>query len=92
GNYGVDDTVSQQEVIVMAVRLMGKEDEAVRTSGDTGTALDTDTWARPHVVYALREGILRASEEMKDSGHQNWGTRSAKREWVAKIMVRALGK
>src|SRR5690606_27617758 len=41
---------------------------------------------------ALREGILRASEEMKDSGHQNWGTRSAKREWVAKIMVRALGK
>lgn len=92
GNYGVDDTVSQQEVIVMAVRLMGKEEEAVRTSGDTGTALDTDTWARPHVVYALREGILRASEEMKDSGHQNWGTRSAKREWVAKIMVRALGK
>jgi hypothetical protein len=91
GNFGSNDPVTQQEVIVMAVRLMGAEKEANNLT-DIGTSLQVADWARPHVLYALNKGILLPSEEIINNGYVNWGERSAKREWVAKIIVRALGQ
>ena len=91
GNYTPNDNVTQQEVIAMVVRLLGAEEEAQELT-NIGTALQTGNWAKPYVLYALSEGILKPAEEMANNGHVNWGDRSAKREWVAKIIVRAIGK
>lgn len=91
GTYGTLDPISQQEVIIMAVRLIGAEEEANKLS-NVGTALETANWARPHVLYALSNGILDPVEEMANGGATNWGSRFAKREWVAKVIIRALGK
>jgi|GEM_PF-1287308 len=93
GTYGVSDNITQQEVIVMAVRLMGAEEQAKQLDTNVGVALQgVGDWARPHVIYAINNGIILLSEESTNNGFINWGGRSAKREWVAKVMVRALGK
>lgn len=91
GTYGAQINVKQQEIIAMAVRLMGAEEEADKLS-NVGTSLQVSDWARKYVLYALQEGILDPSEELKNNGHINWGERTAKREWVAKVIIRALGK
>jgi len=91
GNYAPNDNVTQQEVIVMVVRLLGKEQEALNLTG-VGTALQVSNWAEKYVLYALKEGIIKIIEENENNGQINWGERSAKREWVAKVIVRAIGK
>jgi hypothetical protein len=91
GHYAPNDNVTQQEVIAMVVRLLGSEEEAKNLT-NVGTSLQVAEWAKPYVLYALSKGILKPSEEGVNNGHINWGERSAKREWVAKIIVRALDK
>lgn len=91
GKFGTNNNITQEQVIAMAVRLMGAEEEANQMS-NVGMSLQVSDWARQYVLYALSKGLLVPAEEMANDGHLNWGSRSAKREWVAKVMVRAIGK
>lgn len=98
GEYRPEDQVTQEQVLVMAVRKLGLEDKA---KGNTTTValpqeLNVSSYAKPYMVEAISQGLITIKEESdlsKASGKSGiWGARNASREWVAKIMVRMLGK
>jgi hypothetical protein len=92
GNFNPDNTVSQQDVIIMAVRAAGFEAEAMQ-KGAVVLPVDADNYAKQYIAEALDKGLLKIGEETYTSpSTASWGTRSATREWVAKIVIRSLGK
>jgi hypothetical protein len=92
GNFNPDNTVSQQDVVIMAVRAAGFEAEALQ-KGAVVLPVDASDYAKPYIAEALDKGLLKIGEETyTSSSTTSWGTRSATREWVAKIVIRSLGK
>ncbi|WP_127586557.1 S-layer homology domain-containing protein [Paenibacillus koleovorans] len=90
--YRPESEVSQQDVLIMAIRMMGLEEEALNSrSTSVFPWTDTRDDARAYVAMAIEKGLISMSEEAAFSV-ANWATRSATREWVAKIIVRAIGK
>ncbi|HEX7057085.1 MAG TPA: S-layer homology domain-containing protein, partial [Bacilli bacterium] len=92
GNYNPSSDVTKEEVAIMAVRLLGLQDE-IDTAGDYALKLIISPWAKPYVVKAIDEHWIDLQEEM--DGYDpltSWGKSKASREWVAKLVVRALGK
>ncbi|GIP32457.1 S-layer homology domain-containing protein [Paenibacillus sp. J2TS4] len=95
GKYVPNDRVSQEEVIVLAIRLMGLEQEAERVKTDNYVLpFSVSDYARGYVVTAIEKGLLNIKEESSGSPSEgkSWGTSSASREWVAKIVIRAINK
>lgn len=96
GSFGTNKPVTQQEAIVMAVRMAGLEEEAQAENRDVVLGFDVDPFFRPYVVKALEKRMLNLAEETgaAASGDSNtaWGKRPATREWLAKLVVRAIGK
>ncbi|TMV51195.1 S-layer homology domain-containing protein [Paenibacillus mesophilus] len=93
GRYNPESSVSQQDVIIMAIRMMGLENAALQSK--TSVALpfgddDVRKDARPYVAYAIDQKLINLQEEYTQG--KKWGTKEASREWVAKIVVRAIGK
>ncbi|MEK8127348.1 S-layer homology domain-containing protein [Paenibacillus filicis] len=88
-----DNTVSQQDVIVMAIRMMGLESEALANKAETVLPVAVSDYAKPYVAYAFDKGLITAAEEVESTSSKNaWGSRDATREWVAKLVIRAIGK
>jgi hypothetical protein len=94
GNYQPSKDVTQQEAIVMVIRMVGLEDEALAMSGDAVTGLGEDKFFSKYVVKAAEKRIINLGEETfaAASGSTPWGSRPASREWVAKLVVRAIGE
>jgi hypothetical protein len=88
GLYNPENSVSRQDVIIMAIRMMGLEGQ-LESNAVIGPIEVRDD-ARPYVAMAIEKGVLDLQEEY-DLG-KNWGFQNADREWVAKIVVRAIGK
>ncbi|MFC3769243.1 S-layer homology domain-containing protein [Paenibacillus sp. GCM10012303] len=91
GKFNPENSVNQQDAIIMAIRMMGFEKEAL--DNKTTIALpfeDVRTDARPYVAYAINKGLIDLQEEV--AGGMKWGNQDASREWVAKIVIRAVGK
>jgi len=77
----------------MAIRMMGLESQVKK--GDFVLPIAVDAYARPYVELAIEHGLINPSEEEDSSGKAqktSWGAREATREWVAKIVIRAIGK
>lgn len=90
GLYNPEQAVSQQDVLILAVRLMGLEDEALKVKTDNAVLPFTvSDYARGYVMTAIDHNLINIKEE---SGTGSWGTKSATREWVAKVVIRAIGK
>ncbi|OKP86833.1 hypothetical protein A3844_12575 [Paenibacillus helianthi] len=97
GNNGLfrpGDSVTQQEAVLMALRFM-KLQGNVNTGTDV--VLPTDfkvtNYYKPYVVLAFQQGLLDKTVEMAaDNLKTSWGERKASREWVAELLIRALGK
>jgi len=94
GNFQPTRNVTQQEAIVMVIRMVGLEDEALARSGDVVTGLGENSFFTKYVVKALEERILNLGEETMAAQADDtpWGTRPATREWIAKLIVRAIGE
>ncbi|WP_309118588.1 S-layer homology domain-containing protein [Paenibacillus sp.] len=94
GGFRPSQDVTQQEAIVMVIRMVGLEEEALAGSGDIVTGFQEDAFFTKYVVKALEERIIDMSEETAAaaSGTTPWGKRPATREWVSKLIVRALGE
>lgn len=93
GKFRPGDAVTQQEAIAMAIRYMGLEGELNSTDS---VALPADfkvgTYFKPYIVLALQKGLLDKNELANPDKKQAWGDKKATREWVTKILVRAVGK
>ncbi|GAC44109.1 S-layer homology domain-containing protein [Paenibacillus popilliae] len=94
GKFRPNDDVTQQEAITMAIRFMGLQGEL--NSSDS-VALPADfkvgNTFKPYVVLAFQKGLLDKNEEMANPDPLiSWGEKKATREWITKILVRAVGK
>ncbi|WP_240413830.1 S-layer homology domain-containing protein [Paenibacillus periandrae] len=90
-----DNSVSQQDAIIMALRLMGLENEVLKIKTDTVLGgIVVDNYAKAYIAYALDKGLINFKEETESLGTNKtaWGSRPATREWVAKIVIRSIGK
>jgi len=94
GGFRPSQNVTQQEAIVMVIRMVGLEDEALAGSDDVVTGFQEDPFFTKYVVKALEERIIDMNEETgaAAAGDTPWGKRPATREWVSKLIVRALGE
>lgn len=92
GNFRPSDSVTQQEAITMAIRFMNMEKSL--GSGDSApTELKVDNYFKPYLELALKQNLIQKNEEQKLTGEkETWGKKKASREWVAKILVRAIGQ
>lgn len=95
GRFNPDNQVSQQDVVIMAIRMMGLESEAqqIKTDSYTLPPLEVRPDALPYIIEAQQKQLLNFQEET-DNGKQDgkgWGNRPASREWVAKVVIRMLG-
>lgn len=91
GRYNPENSVSQQDVIIMAIRMMGFENAALQSKSNVALPFDdVRPDARPYVAYAIDRGLIDLQEEY--TAGKKWGTLEAPREWVAQIVIRAIGK
>lgn len=97
GNNGLfrpGDSVTQQEAVLMALRFM-KQQGNVNASTDVvlPSAFLVTNYYKPYVVLAFQQGLLDKTVEMAaDNLKTSWGERKASREWIAELLVRALGQ
>ncbi|OXM88022.1 S-layer homology domain-containing protein [Paenibacillus rigui] len=94
GKFSPDTQVSQQDVIIMAIRMMGLESEALKNKSETILPVSVDSYAKPYVAYAFDKELINVKEESDGTGtsKSSWGSRPATREWVAKLVIRAIDK
>ncbi|WP_379162506.1 S-layer homology domain-containing protein [Paenibacillus sp. sgz5001063] len=97
GNNGLfrpGDSVTQQEAVLMALRFMKQQGNV---NNNTDVVLPTDfkvtNYYKPYVILAFQQGLLDKTVEMAaDNLKTSWGERKASREWIAELLIRALGK
>jgi hypothetical protein len=96
GLFVPGSSVSQQDAVLMALRFTGAADKV-----DPGTqVLFPDSfivapYAKPYVMQAIYEGLLEEQEEFRlaeSDPDTAWGSKPATREWVTKLIVRAIGE
>ncbi|MDD9267714.1 S-layer homology domain-containing protein [Paenibacillus sp. GCM10023248] len=98
GAYRAENSVSQQDVLIMAVRMMGLQDDVNAMTSTTvfPDFMLVDNYARNYVAVALQNGLITNEEEKErsqdDKSKEKWGQRKATREWVAEVVIRAIGK
>lgn len=93
GRMAPNAPVSRAEALVMAVRLMGLDEEARRLA-QAGTRFDFQfrdaarlerlAWAKPYIWLAIEKGLLANGGTLQPD-------KPATRVWVAELLVRALG-
>ncbi|WP_276351514.1 S-layer homology domain-containing protein [Cohnella caldifontis] len=95
GKFRPSDTIRREDAVIVALKFMGLADEI-----DTSSAIafpstfQVDDYAKPYVMEAFRRKLLLTDEEyaLANSEKQSWGKAGASREWVARLLVRAIGK
>ncbi|MFD0694755.1 S-layer homology domain-containing protein [Paenibacillus sp. GCM10027628] len=98
GAYRAENSVSQQDVLIMATRMMGLQSDVDNLTASTvfPDFMQVDNYARNYVAIALQKGLITNEEEKArsqgDTSKEKWGARKATREWVAEVVIRALGK
>ncbi|MFD2672975.1 S-layer homology domain-containing protein [Marinicrinis sediminis] len=91
GSFKPNQEVSQQDVLLMAIKMMGIDAEAEVEGIAYSIPLFVKDYAREEVYLALKKGLIQVGEEQSllEDGEE-WGTKGASREWVARVLVRAL--
>ncbi|BBH19677.1 hypothetical protein Back11_10220 [Paenibacillus baekrokdamisoli] len=97
GNNGLfkpNDNITQQEAVTLAVRFIGKESEAT-TDAVFPDNFKVGNYFKPYVVLAFQLGLLDRNEEFKlaeANKSASWGEQKASREWITKLLIRAIGQ
>ncbi|GJM80799.1 hypothetical protein HMSSN139_32950 [Paenibacillus sp. HMSSN-139] len=92
GKFRPGDNVTQQEAITMAVRFMNLDSQLGNGAGAPAD-LKVGTYFKPYLELALSKKLIDKNEEIAATKEgEAWGEKKASREWVAKILVRSLGK
>jgi hypothetical protein len=96
GKFNPNTSVSRQEAVIIALRFMGIADQADPTGVlviPSDMVIKNDY--KHYINLALQKRLLIADEEValakKESG-KLWGSSPATREWMTRLLVRAIGK
>lgn len=96
GAFKPGDNVTQQEAVVMAIRFMGKKSQVDSDGVFVGNKdFKVGNFFKPYIAFAFQNGLLDEAEEYKlaEADPKNdWGSRKASREWITKLMIRAIGQ
>lgn len=91
-----EKSVSQQEAVLMALRFAGLVDQA---DDDAIIVFDekfvVSEFFKAYIELAFTEGLLDREEEYAlaaADAENGWGTKPASREWVTKLIIRAIGQ
>lgn len=96
GLYNPNGNLTREQAVLIAIRFMGLEDK-VQTNevfALPGT-IAVDNYYKPYINYAFQKKLLDVTEEAavaSSEPKQAWGSSPATREWMAGLLVRALGK
>lgn len=92
GKFRPGDSVTQQEAITMAIRFMNLDSQ--KGSGEGAPAeLKVGNYFKPYLELAVQQKLIDKNEEIAATdAKESWGEKKASREWIAKLLVRALGK
>ncbi|SFF06642.1 S-layer homology domain-containing protein [Paenibacillus catalpae] len=90
------NSVSQEEAVVMALRFAGLADE-VKPDDIVAypASFKVSNFAKPYIIVAFKNGLLDQNDEYAIASantKQAWGTTPATREWVTKLLVKAIEK
>lgn len=96
GKFYPNNPVSRQEAIIIALRFMGIVSEADAYSAAViPAALSVKADYTKYINLALQKKLILIGEETalanSDPG-KSWGASPASREWMARLLVRAIGK
>lgn len=97
GTFAPSKDVSQQEAVLMALRFAGLMD---KVDNDPSAVIEfNDSFVvsnsfKKYVLVAFNEGLLDTSEMSQAANVPGtpWGTKPASREWVTKLIIKAIGK
>lgn len=97
GQFEPESPVTQEQIIVLAIRLAGLEKEALQINTSSyALPFEVSPYAKPYVIEAIEKHLIDPAEETSIASQSKasgkWGTRSASREWVAKLVVRSIGR
>lgn len=95
GSFRPERPVSRQEAVLMALRVMGLEDEAESSNISYTLEIKADPYFKKYLDYAIQAGLINYTEELSLIGSGDpakWGASPASREWIAKLTIRAIGK
>lgn len=83
GTFQPNKTVSQVEAVCMAVRALGLQ--ASPTENLPALSFPVPKWAEPDVKLAVKHGLLKSDDQFSAYA-------GASRAWVARLLVRMIGK
>jgi len=83
GTFRPDHSVSQAEAVCMAVRVMGFQ--ASLSDNLPQVSFSVPEWANEEVRLAIKHGLLKNNEQFSAYS-------GASRAWVARLLVRMIGK
>jgi hypothetical protein len=96
GKFSPNNSVSRQEAVIIALRFMGIADQAVKSDVlvfPSSLVIKEDY--KPYIKLAFQKKILLMEEEValvaKEKGKE-WGKSPATREWITRLLVRAIDK
>ncbi|PWW05486.1 S-layer family protein [Paenibacillus cellulosilyticus] len=95
GSFRPSDSVTRQEAIVMAIRFAGLEDQLNLDEAVVfPSSFHVDNYFVPYVVLAFEKGLIDQNDQfaIADKEGKDWGSAKASREWVTKLIVKAIGK
>lgn len=99
GNYNPNANITREQAVMMVINMLGLQEEAKQNTVAVNLdGFDVSAWAQDSVKYAVVRGLIDLREE-SGNVYRNpqtlkaeWGTVPASREWIAKLVVKALGK
>lgn len=92
GKFRPSDHVTQQEAITMAIRFMNL-DSQLSTGSEAPSELSVGNYFKPYLELAVKKNLINKTEEIAATdAKESWGSKKATREWIAKLLVRSLGK
>ncbi len=95
GTFRPEVKLTQEQAVTMLINMMGLQGE-VDSETEAVLPFEISGWAKPYVVLALSKRLISMQEEIQGvtSGGQTsaWGTQPASREWVTKLIIRAIGQ
>lgn len=96
GTFLPNQSISHQEAVILAIRFMGLDDEL--ESSDVivlPEALKIKDDYKKYLNLAFKKQLLNMEEEIaiaEMDESKEWGKSPASREWVTRLLVRAIGK
>ncbi len=95
GTFRPETKLTQEQAVTLLINMMGLQGE-VEQSTEAVLPFEISAWAKPYVVLALSKKLINMQEELQrvtgGELQSSWGTEPASRQWVTKLIIRAIGQ